>query len=165
MRQRSIPGFPGYRVIEDGTIESRHRSGTRALGPWRSLRTSVDAKGYAGLTICSTMTGQRKKVRVHRLVAELFIANPGALPCVRHLNGDPADNRVANLAWGPYRDNEEDKRAHGTYDLRRAGKLSVQAAADIRTRYAAGQRQADLAAEYGVSRPTITRIVNGSTWR
>ena len=55
-----------------------------------------------------------KRVRdahVHRLVAEAFLARNGFL--VRHLDGDPANNIVGNLAWGSYTDNEADKRRYG----------------------------------------------------
>jgi hypothetical protein len=164
-RIAEVPGFPGYRVTGAGVVESRHRRGTRELGDWHALRPSPDAKGYSCLTICSTVTGARRPVRVHRLVAELLIPNPLGLPCVRHLNGDGSDNRVENLAWGTYLDNENDKHAHGTYDLRRNGKLTPELANEVRQRAANGERQVDLAVSFGVSRPTITRIVNGTIWR
>ena len=40
-----------------------------------------------------------KKYRVHRLVAETFIPNPGNLPQTHHSNRNRADNRVENLSW------------------------------------------------------------------
>jgi hypothetical protein len=162
----SSVGLPrGYRVTRDGTIQSAHQRGTRTLGMWRALRPSLDAKGYAGLTICDTETGKRMKLRVHRIVARAFVPNPDGLPCVRHLDGDKANNSAANIAWGTYRDNEEDKRRHGTYDLRRSGgKLNPDKAAVIRWHVSNGERRAALAVEYGVSVPTIGRIVNWRIW-
>lgn len=162
---RAIRDLPGYAITHDGRVLSRHRRGTRELGPWRELRPSRDAKGYLGLTLCDVRTGDRFKLRVHRLVAEAFVLNPDRLPVARHLDGDKANNRATNLAWGTYLDNEEDKRAHGTYDLRRNGTLTLALANEVRRRYANGERQADLAREYGVSRSTITRVCNGSIWR
>ncbi|GAC81679.1 HNH endonuclease [Gordonia malaquae] len=52
---------------------------------------------------------------VHRLVMETFVG-----PCpsgmeVRHLNGEPADNRLENLAYGTRSENVLDSVAHGTY--------------------------------------------------
>ena len=160
---RDVPGFPGYRVSDLGIVYSERRA--RGLtGPWRALRPSTDAKGYLGLTLCADGY-RRRKVRIHRLVAETFIPNPDVLPCVRHLNGDPQDNRATNLAWGTYLDNEHDKRAHGTWDTRRGGAKLCAADRDLVHRlHAQGVRQDDIAARLGVSRPTITRLLNGSTW-
>lgn len=41
--------------------------------------------------------GERKKIAY--LVARAFIPNPESRPYVRHINGDPTDNRAANLEW------------------------------------------------------------------
>lgn len=56
-------------------------------------------------------------VYVHRMVAEMFIPNPCNLPVVRHLDGDPTNNTVRNLAWGTQKDNYEDSVRHGTARL------------------------------------------------
>ncbi len=51
---------------------------------------------------------------VHRMVAESFI---GPIPdgmVVRHLDGEPTNNRVTNLAIGSHSENHLDKRRHGT---------------------------------------------------
>lgn len=158
---RDVHGFPGYRVSDQGAVYSERRA--RGLtGPWREMRPSTDAKGYLGLTLCSP--DRRRKVRVHRLVAETFIPNPDGLPCVRHLNGDPQDNRACNLAWGTHLDNEHDKRVHGTWDTRRTGKMTEADRSLARQLRTQGVHQDDIAARLGVSRPTITRLLNGSTW-
>lgn len=47
---------------------------------------------------------------------------------------------------------------------RLSAKLSVEKVADIRSRYRAGERQVDLAREYGVAGPTIALAVRGETW-
>ena len=65
---------------------------------------------------------------------------------------------------GTYADNEEDKRAHGTWDLRRTGKLTERDRAIARTLASDGVRQDVIANALGVSRPTITRLINGSIW-
>jgi len=104
---------------------------------------------------------------VHRLVAAAFIG-----PCpdgqeVRHLDGNRRNNTLANLAYGTHDENMADQIAHGT---RPAGtkhyrsKLNETEIADIRAAWAQGERPCDLADRYGVSRPTISRIVYGMAY-
>lgn len=154
-----IPGFPKYEVSDPGNVRSLQFRKPKLLGGGR------DNKGYRCLTLCRE--GEHKSVRVHRLVAEAFVDNPLDLSCVRHLDGNPANDRASNLCWGTYAENEQDKRDHGTYHLRSSGaplfdETIRQKICSLRE---SGMSQRQLANLFGVSRPTITRLLNGSTWR
>lgn len=46
-----------------------------------------------------------------------------------------------------------------------SAKLDDQKVREIRRRLGAGERKSDLAAEFGVSRPTMTALAQGRTWR
>ena len=72
----------------------------------------VDRYGHLAIHMC--YLGTVTHVLVHRMVAEMFIPNPDNLPVVRHLDGDPTNNVVWNLAWGTVKDNWEDAVRHGT---------------------------------------------------
>jgi len=158
---REIVDFPDYVATACGQIFSRnHPSGP--LRWFKPLKGHADKKGYRGLTLCNS-EGRFPK-RVHRLVAEAFHPNPHNLPCVRHINGDSRDNRASNLAWATYAENEADKRSHGTWDTRRNGKLDEGQIAAARMWAEEGWSQKDIAAELGVSRPTINRLLSGKTW-
>lgn len=153
---KPVEGFPLYIVTSLGRVFSLHRSSPTERA------ASSDAKGYR--SICLRHERQNRSTRVHRLVAEAFLPNPDSLPCVRHLDGNPQNNRADNLAWGTYAENEEDKRLHGTWDARRIGKLSHADRVTIRTLHGEGWSQKALADLFDVSRPTITRLVNGTIW-
>lgn len=48
--------------------------------------------------------------KVHRLIAETFIANPDGKPTVDHLDSDPTNNHINNLRWATHKEQCETKR-------------------------------------------------------
>lgn len=54
-----------------------------------------DKDGYFQIGLMKN--GKRFYPKVHRLVAEAFIANPNSFPIVNHKNEDKSDNRPENL--------------------------------------------------------------------
>ncbi len=106
-----IPGYEGvYAATTRGRIYSFARPGTRA----RFLTPSADARqGY--LKVNLSLAGVVKTQKVHRLVALTFI---GPIPddmVVRHLNDDPSDVRLENLAIGTYSENGHDAVRNGRH--------------------------------------------------
>lgn len=57
----------------------------------------IKRRGYLCLNFC--VNGNRKDMKIHRLVAEAFIPNPDALPFVNHKDEDKENNAVCNLEW------------------------------------------------------------------
>lgn len=110
---RPIPGWDGYEVSDLGSVRSRRRPAPRVLRP------SVSPTGYLRVGLYGdNASGYRYKpttLTVHRLVMAAFVG-----PCpdgkeVRHLDGDPANNRLGNLAYGSRSENAHDSVAHGTH--------------------------------------------------
>ena len=78
-----------YEISTKGNIRNRLTN--------RVLKNKVKKNGY--VEICLYHNGLSKYFLVHRLVALTFLDNPEGKKQVNHLNNNPADNRVENLAW------------------------------------------------------------------
>ena len=111
---RPILGWEGkYEVSNLGNVRSLPRVVQRSDGETRRLSgrmlrpgTSKGRDKYLRVGLCRN--GELCMHKVHLLVAEAFIGpRPDGLVC-RHLNDDPADNRVENLRWGTVSENQYD---------------------------------------------------------
>lgn len=111
MDWRAIPGYEGmYEVSDTGRVRSLPR-------PYRKKTLEIfGAENTAGHEwVWLTKEGVKRKMYKHRAVALAFIG-----PCpegmeVRHLDGNPHNNRVENLAYGTRSDNMWDRVAHGNH--------------------------------------------------
>lgn len=82
----------------------------------RVLKPVISKSGYHTVVLCNG-TGRKTRSYVHRLVLAAFSgAQPPDKPVSRHLNGDPQDNRLENLAYGTYSENSHDSIIHGTHN-------------------------------------------------
>jgi len=164
-----IPEFPAYRISNFGKLQSRwqrHASykGFIAKDVWKDLPFYSDKRGYLQVHLCNGC-GKVKTVRIHNLVAQFFIGKRPSGNVIRHLDSNPANNHISNLSYGTYTENENDKIENGTWNTRNGGaKLTPSKVQEIRKKLTTISQKM-LAKEYGVSRPTITRIANNKTWR
>jgi hypothetical protein len=165
---RPIAGHEGrYEVSSAGRVRSLDRTITCSNGrtqrrPGKLLSPVKQNTGYLSVRLASS-----NPIGVHRLVAVAFLG-PSGLPLVRHINGDPTDNALSNLAWGTYPDNEADKRRHGRAligERHHQALLTGKDVRDIRAVWTGAYGQATrLGRKYGVSRTTISRAATGRTW-
>jgi hypothetical protein len=169
---RDVPGFPGYRVGDDGSVWFAWRTcraGRRLTDRWKPMKIATHWKGYLCINLTPAEGGKYRTFRVHRLVLEAFVGPcPDGMEC-RHLNGIKGDCRLENLCWGTPDENRDDIRRHGTYrkgETHHWVKLTADDVRAIRARHAAGgvlQRQ--LADEFGVNVANINAIVNRRSWK
>ena len=114
---RPIPVSPNndYMAGSDGQIYSRTRyKGFRRkeLTDWYPLKGHKTKKGYRSVSMCHDNV--KVTMSVHRLVCMAFNGEPPSTSMqVRHLDGNPENNRPENLAWGSQYENWEDRKAHG----------------------------------------------------
>lgn len=105
-----VPGYEGlYEVSDQGRVRSIPRP--RTSGGLR--KAERHAHGYAQVGLCRS--GRRKMFTVHRLVLRAFVGEPQPGQECRHLDGDPSNNQLSNLAWGSRSENMLDAVRHGTH--------------------------------------------------
>ena len=154
-----MPAFEGrYEVSSDGQIRSvdrRNSIGHRRSG--KLLRTALSGR-YLAVKLFKN--GQRRHVRIHRLVLAAFRGVRYGLQS-RHLNGNSRDNRVENLSWGTAQENADDQKRHG----RVSAKLTKEKVMEIRKRYAAGESRFSLADEFLVTAGNIWLIIRRRSWK
>lgn len=104
--------------------------------------------------------------RVHRLVLEAFVGPAPEGHVARHLNGNPADNRLVNLAWGTLDENALDRDVHGRTVRGEAAPKALLSERQVREIWEAraSTPAADVAARYPVSRHAVYDIWRGKTW-
>ena len=103
---RPVVGLEGRYVVSETGLIRNCKTG-------REFKGSPTKSGH--LLTSFTVDGKRIQRYVHHLVAEAFISlRPTGLE-IRHLNGDPSDNRVENLQYGTRRENRLDDVRNGRH--------------------------------------------------
>lgn len=149
-----------YLVSDHGDVFSTVRKG-------RMLKQTVSPQGYPYVSLM--VYGVPKKTLVHRLVSESFVVGfePGFV--VNHKDGDKKNNHFSNLEWCSYGENNDHARATGLSralgETHYASKLNAEKVREIRRRVAGGEMHKTVAADFGVNRQQVTKIVNGQAWR
>ena len=154
-----VPGSVYYLVSTFGRVISAHRDLVREVG-------DTDRAGYAVVGLHED--GRRRKAKVHQLVLEAFVGPcPPGCTQVRHLDGDPANNRLENLAWGTAAENAADKMRHGrsmSGARSPCSKLTPRQVRFARRAARLGVPQRRIAARLGVSPPTVSKAVRGVSY-
>ena len=160
---KDIKDFEGlYQVSNLGNVK-------RLQGKWvnqeRLIKSKLDRYGYPFYTL-----SKKKKLKnktSHRLVAKAFIPNPLNKLTVNHINGIKTDNRVENLEWNTNLENKQHAVSSGLTNLKGTNhprcKLSDKQVLEIRE-IGFSQTRTSLSKKYGVSRITISRIIERANW-
>lgn len=166
---RDIPGYEGrYQASTMGRIRSIPHK-VRGKNPYsgktfyRTIHGTILNPGkYCKTGHLSVVLGRGTAGKpVHQLIMRTFIGEPPNGMEVLHNNGNPSDNRLANLRYGSRTDN--------ILDVYRQGgkwrKLTTDDAEGIRFGLYCGISGAELARMFRVSQTTISSIKRGRSYR
>lgn len=168
---RPIAGYEGlYEVSDMGNVKSLRREVRMPKGGIRiveeKLLVMLYLRGYQRCHLAKD--GRVKNAQVHRLVAEAFIPNPENKPQVNHKNGIKTDNRASELEWATHRENEDHATVNG---LKASGERNSNSVLNpesvqrlLARREETGLSIYALAGEFGVSKSTVSNIINNNHW-
>lgn len=121
LRVRITSEFLGFVISSDGQIQG-------PKGRW--LKTFPNKNGY--LRFNTYRNGKWAQHSVHTAVCVAFHGPRPDGQLVRHLDGDPLNNRSDNLAWRTYTDNEADKKLHDRHLVGERHHMAKLTEADVR---------------------------------
>ena len=100
-----VVGYEGlYEVGKNGSVWSLNYNRT---GQRKELRPAPFNK-LGHLLVVLYKDGKMKARPVHQLVLSAYLPKPSEELVVMHLNNKPTDNRIENLSWGSYAENNND---------------------------------------------------------
>lgn len=168
---KDIPGFPGYRVGDDGSVWSCRRKGSSGLlgSTWHRMKARQTQCGRLKINLCNG-SGLVFTKLVHRLVLESFVGPcpPGCEAC-HFPDRDVTNNTLVNLRWDTPLGNARDREVHGTNPIgvkNHNSKLTPDSVRLIRQEYATGERTIkDIARQFGVSDNTAGLVIARRAWK
>ena len=151
-----------YMVSNIGRVKSCARTIVGSNRVSRKLREKIlkqrcDADGYPLVHI------DAKTIKVPKIVAEAFIGQRPSGMEIRHLDGNPRNNKIENLAYGTHSENVLDGYSY-CGKIKKNQKLTCKQVLEIITRVSSGERAKKLSIEYGVSQTLICDIKYGKTY-
>lgn len=153
-----------YEVSNLGNIRN---SNTKYVLKLKLLKT-----GYYSITASLGSRQSKKTIRVHRAVAETFIANPNNYPVINHIDGNKLNNCVDNLEWCTYADNTRHAWDNGLITPKRGvdnhwSKLTSEDVKYIREHYILGDNMygtRGLARKFGVTHEVIRKVIHNQSY-
>lgn len=163
---RDIKEYEGlYQVSSHGRVRSLDRIDRRGQHRSSIILLSRINRGYHRIKLCKN--GIEKHFQVHRLVLETFVG-----PCPEgmegcHNDGIPTHNRLENLRWDTKKNNQADRKLHGTDTTGEENgfsKLKNSQVWFIKKMLFHGISYTKLSKMFGVGRSAIGSINSNKTW-
>jgi len=160
---RDVVGYEGvYKVSNFGRVKRIKPSNGAVSG--RVLKPGVNKNFVKNVNLC--YKSRPKSHTVHRLVALAFLGEP---PTERHVvahnDGNPSNNRLANLRWATPAENSFDQVKHGTQKGRHHGRKSALTDEQVISIRMDQRTQTEVAKDFGISPGTVGQIRRRETYK
>lgn len=165
--QFNIPGFEGlYTITKSGVITCLPKPKyNNATSKEKVLRVHKDSNGYSIIRLYKN--GKGASIRMHRLLALMFIPNPNNYKVINHIDGNKGNYALENLEWVTFSENNKHAFATGLSSNRGEKQsraiLKEKDVLHIRQLYPLFE-QLGIAKIYGVSRSVIGSIIRREIW-
>jgi hypothetical protein len=162
---KKIQGFEDYAISDKGNI--KRETTTKGYPEGTLLKPKLQKNGYLSKALHSNKKNYTKLI--HRLVAEAFIPNPLNKLTVNHINGKKTDNRVENLEWNTYSENQLHAYDNGLCrgpigEKQGRSKLKEYQVLEIVELSKIGLTQNEIKRKYDISQGLVSKIINKKTW-
>ena len=108
MIEKWIPGYEGkYSITEDGKVFTHIDNYHRKIEP-RERKIVDGGNRYLSINFGFHKKGKKTRWYIHELLLLTFVGPRPEGMVARHLNDNPRDNRLENLAWGTKKENTKD---------------------------------------------------------
>ena len=160
-----------YQISNFGRVKSLKRTcmtyqGPRTV-PEKILNINYDKDGY--IQVGLKVNGKQLSRRVHRLIAIAFIPNPKNKTTVNHINGIKTDNRIENLEWATFGENNMHACQTGLRTSKKGSehggsKLTEKESEEIKYGHF-DKSYPQIGLIYGIKAPTVCNIRKGKIWK
>lgn len=166
-----VPEFVGlYQMTSTGRFRSvPQHNGKCGRKMGQEIKTRIGRAGYVFVALRKSGHRQNNYL-VHRLLAAVFIPNPENKPCINHINSQRDDNRIENLEWCTYSENNAHAHRVGGQrayygESHSQSKLTAAQAEEIRAKFKPRiYTYPMLSKEYGISIGALQAIISNKTW-
>lgn len=174
---RTIIGFDDYLISNFGRVKTKERmlrythskTGNEHFRKTECRFLMVRNNNLTGYKFVQLYKNKKMFNRViHRLVAEAFIDNPNKYLVVNHKDGNKHNNTIENLEWCTNAYNHKHATETGLKvkgESVGTSKLTQRCVNAIRYLAVLGLSHTEISKAFGVSRPTISLIIENKIWK
>ena len=167
---KPIEGYAGYEVSNQGRVRSYRRNGNGGLRSEPRLMNPGmrGGKNHAYPYVGLYADGIKTKYSVHCLVLNAFGPTQPPNTEASHLDGNPKNVAISNLAWETHKENLDRRAAHGTLrtgEKHWRSKLTYENVSEIRSLWSSGAfTQSAIADRFRITQANVSWIVNNHGW-